>query len=124
MIKQPRREFDPDNDDIRDLIEVVPEPTEQQIKAGERAIEEYYNGSKDAPFEGSVAYAYRAMRALEPTAFVTVQSDVRWAVNVLLEKIAVKFEENPTWDLWRSDAAALVRSFKHADEQKPPVTGD
>lgn len=114
---EPRREFDPVNDDIRDLVEVVPEPSEQQIAAGVRAIDEYYNGTKDATFEGSVAYVYRAMRALEPTAFVTVQDDVRWAVNVLLEKIAAKFEENPTWDLWRSDAAALVRSFKHAHEQ-------
>jgi hypothetical protein len=39
--------------------------------------------------------------------------DVRWAVNVLLEKIAVRFEETDTWDVWKSDAAALVRSFKH-----------
>lgn len=41
-------------------------------------------------------------------------ADTRWAVNVLLETIAAKFEANPTWDIWRSDAAALVRSFKHA----------
>lgn len=40
-------------------------------------------------------------------------TDTRWAVNVLLETIAAKFEANPTFDLWRSDAAALVRSFKH-----------
>lgn len=39
--------------------------------------------------------------------------DVRWAVNVLLEKIAAKFEAHETMDIWRSDAAALVRSFKH-----------
>jgi hypothetical protein len=40
-------------------------------------------------------------------------SDIRWAVNVLLEKIAEKFEGWKTLDLWRSDAAATVRSFKH-----------
>lgn len=40
--------------------------------------------------------------------------DVRWAVNVLLEKIAEKFEGWETMDLWRSDAATTVRSFKHA----------
>jgi DNA-binding MarR family transcriptional regulator len=40
-------------------------------------------------------------------------TDIRWAVNVLLESIAAKFEANPTFDLWRSDAASLVRSFKH-----------
>jgi hypothetical protein len=40
-------------------------------------------------------------------------ADIRWAVNVLLEKIAAKFETNETLDIWRSDAAATVRSFKH-----------
>lgn len=39
--------------------------------------------------------------------------DIRWAVNVLLEKIAGKFEAWDTVDLWRSDAAATVRGFKH-----------
>lgn len=39
--------------------------------------------------------------------------DTRWAENVLLEKIAAEFEANDTWDIWRSDAAALVRSHKH-----------
>jgi hypothetical protein len=39
--------------------------------------------------------------------------DVRWAVNVLLEKIAAKFEALETMDLWRSEAAETVRSFKH-----------
>lgn len=47
--------------------------------------------------------------------------NIRWAVNVLLETIAAKFEANPTWDIWRSDAAALVRSFKHAT---PVTTGE
>lgn len=42
-------------------------------------------------------------------------TDVRWAVNYLLETIAKKFEANDTWDIWRSDAAELVRSHKHAD---------
>lgn len=41
------------------------------------------------------------------------EADVRWAVNVLLEKIAEKFEAWDTWDLWRSEAASTVRSFKH-----------
>lgn len=39
--------------------------------------------------------------------------DVRWAVNVLLEKIAEKFEGWDTHDIWRSDAAMVVRGFKH-----------
>lgn len=41
------------------------------------------------------------------------ETDIRWAVNVLLEKIAEKFEAWETMDLWRSEAAATVRSFKH-----------
>lgn len=41
------------------------------------------------------------------------KADIRWAVNVLLEKIATKFEAWETMDLWRSDAASTVRSFKH-----------
>lgn len=40
-------------------------------------------------------------------------ADIRWAVNVLLENIAVKFEGWDTYDIWRSDAANLVREFKH-----------
>jgi hypothetical protein len=50
-------------------------------------------------------------------------SDVRWAVNVLLEKIAAKFEAHETMDIWRSDAAAIVRGFKH-DLNKPISDGD
>jgi hypothetical protein len=42
------------------------------------------------------------------------ETDVRWAVNVLLETIAAKFEAWDTLDLWRSDAAATVRGFKSA----------
>ena len=47
----------------------------------------------------------------------------RWAVNVLLEQIACKFEANDTWDVLKSDAAALVRSFKHdlASQAGPPT---
>lgn len=44
-----------------------------------------------------------------------ITQDARWAVNVLLETIAAKFEANDTWDIWRSDAATLVRSFKHSN---------
>jgi hypothetical protein len=39
--------------------------------------------------------------------------DVRWGVNVLLETIAKQFEAWDTMDLWRSQAADLVRSHKH-----------
>ncbi len=41
------------------------------------------------------------------------ETDVRWAVNVLLEKIADGFEKWDTADIWHSDAAAYVRARKH-----------
>lgn len=40
-------------------------------------------------------------------------TDIRWAVNVLLESIAAKFEAQPEHYVWRSEASSLVRSFKH-----------
>lgn len=49
-------------------------------------------------------------------------ADVRWAVNVLLEKIAAKFEGWDTFDVFRSEAAATVRSFKHDLSSEPPQT--
>jgi len=48
-------------------------------------------------------------------------ADVRWAVNVLLEKIAEKFEGWDTFDLFRPEAAAIVRSFKY-DIAAPPAS--
>lgn len=58
--------FNPDTDNINDLVASIPSPTKEQIEAGKLAIDHYYDGTKDAPFEGSVAMCYRAMRALEP----------------------------------------------------------
>lgn len=57
--------FDPDCDDIRDLIATVDQPTDEQIKVGMIALDAYYDGTKDAPIEGSIALVYRAMKALE-----------------------------------------------------------
>jgi len=52
-------------------------------------------------------------------------SDIRWAVNVLLEKIAERFDKWNTADVWRDEAAATVRSFKHAAPQyQGPLTGE
>lgn len=44
---------------------------------------------------------------------ISDEADIRWAVNVLLEQIAEKFETHETLDIWRSEAASIVRSFKH-----------
>lgn len=63
------------------------------------------------------SYLERALKA--EAALAALQScsagneDVRWAVNYLLEQIAAKFEAWETFDLFRSEAAATVRSFKH-----------
>lgn len=46
-------------------------------------------------------------------------SDIRWAVNVLLEKIAERFDKWDTADVWRDEAAATVRSFKHPTPSVP-----
>ena len=60
------KHFDPDCDHVGDLIEAVPQPTDEQIKAGMMALDYYYDGNKDPEFEGSIALVYRAMKALEP----------------------------------------------------------
>jgi hypothetical protein len=54
------------------------------------------------------AYLGRAIRAENAE-----QRDIRWGVNVLLEKIAKNLESWETMDIWRSDAAMVVRGFKH-----------
>lgn len=51
-------------------------------------------------------------------------TDVRWAVNVLLEQVAAKFDTWDTWDLFRSEAAATVRSFKHDLSSQVPRPHD
>lgn len=47
------------------------------------------------------------------------KEDVRWAVSYLLEKIARKFDGWETHDIWRSDAALVVRGFKHDAKPLP-----
>lgn len=42
-------------------------------------------------------------------------------INTLLETIAKRFEDNDTIDLWKSDAAALVRSYKNETTATPAV---
>ncbi len=88
--------------------------------------EQYCEGwCKDNPPEANFddCGGCRARLALRGVAQRPVDSgDVRWAVNVLLEKIAAKFEANDTYDIWRSDAAATVRSFKHDLTSSVPST--
>lgn len=51
------------------------------------------------------------------------QAEVRAGINILLETIAAKFDGWATWDVWRSEAASLVRSFKHAPPPSPDCSG-
>lgn len=44
------------------------EVTPQMIAAGALAIDRYFHGSKDAPYEGSIRQVYLTMRALAPSA--------------------------------------------------------
>ncbi len=39
------------------------EPTEGMTRAGEQALDDYFDNTKDAPFEGSLEAIYRAMFA-------------------------------------------------------------
>lgn len=48
------------------IITSVDDPTDEMIAAGIAAIDDYYEGTKDAPFEGSVAACYKAMSTLAP----------------------------------------------------------
>lgn len=55
-----------------------------------------------------------------------INGEIRWAINVLLEKIAAKFDDWDTHDIWKSEAASTVRSFKHApcpqeNEHEPTI---
>lgn len=50
------------------------------------------------------------------------QSDMRAGINIVLETIALKFDGWDTYDVWRSEAASLVRSFKHTPESAPAET--
>lgn len=65
-LKMSSQKFDPDSDTIADLVAPIPEPTPEQIEAGRVAVDAYYDGTKDGSWEGSLALAYRAMKALEP----------------------------------------------------------
>lgn len=56
-------------------------------------------------------------------AITALSGDTRWATNVLLEKIAEKFEGWATWDIWRSDAAMVVRGFKNDATARSQIPG-
>jgi hypothetical protein len=63
-------------------------------------------------------YAHPASAGVGEVERLTAERDaltqeVRWAINILLETIAKKFDDWSTWDIWKSEAAGTVRSFKH-----------
>ncbi len=64
------------------------------------------------PDAAKAEFVDRVMGSVDPG------PDIRWGINVLLEKIAEKFEGWDTYDIWRSDAAMVVRSFKN--DATPP----
>lgn len=84
------------------------------------------------PMMAAVAHASRvksleaerdeALSELDRRAVLRDEAMIRAGINILLEKIAEKFEGWPTYDVWRSDAAMVVRGFKHqanAEQDKP-----
>jgi len=58
--------FDRSIDDLRDYIRSMPKPTDDMVRIGEAALDDYYAGTKDAPIEGSFVHVYQAMAALAP----------------------------------------------------------
>jgi hypothetical protein len=79
--------------------------TDEMIAAGSEAIDDYYNGTKDAPFEGSVAACYRAMRALEAAAPPAPSETERVSAEALSLRSIANMEEkkgNP-------ELAAIIR---------------
>lgn len=85
------------------------------VKELHQAADEYDrgHGPLHAAAANAIDHLMTLIRLMQPRSGVQTE-DVRWGVNVLLETIAQKFEAWDTYDLWRSDAAATVRGFKHA----------
>ena len=44
-----------------EVVIVPKEPTPEMTNAGRQAIDDYYDGSRDADFEGSINAVYKAM---------------------------------------------------------------
>ncbi len=84
-----------------------------------KMLEAIASGSqaREAGHDIALLEAARRLRtaAASPASGAAWTTNVRWAVNVLLEKIAEKFEGWDTMDIWRSDAAMIVRGFKNSD---------
>lgn len=101
----------------RRLKEIAQEPAGQSDANNMAGVAE--QSGAGAP-ETSVRCGAPAALAATPQSDV---QDIRWAVNYLLEQIAGKLSDWPTHDIWRSDAADLVRSFKHDLPQAPQSPG-
>jgi len=57
--------FDPDGETVADLVADGDTPTPEQIAVGKLALDDYYNGTKDADEDGAFVHVYRAMSAIE-----------------------------------------------------------
>lgn len=60
-----KRLFDPDGEIVSDLVREGDTPTHEQIAVGKMALDDYYNGTKDADEDGAMIHVYRAMTAIE-----------------------------------------------------------
>lgn len=84
------------------------EALEAQLQKFDTIAERYWERRCRDEYDENATFRAR-IEALE----AAHTTDIRWAVNVLLEQIASKFEAWDTVDIWRSEAASTVRSFKH-----------
>lgn len=105
---------------------------EEAVRAFEtehRAVQKIWNIIDAPPPEGAdrtvttddVVRMVEAMKTEHDDLRAQVKAlsgNIQWSVNVLLEKIAANLEGWPTWDIWRSDAAMVVRGYKN--DTTPP----
>ena len=57
--------FDPDAESISDLAQEAEQPSVAHVAVGKLALDDFYNGTKDADVEGAIAHVYRAMTAFD-----------------------------------------------------------
>jgi hypothetical protein len=48
-------------DDADAILDALMEPSEEMVRAADGALDDYFNGTKDAPIEGAFRATFRAM---------------------------------------------------------------
>lgn len=93
---------------LREPLGTSAVPTSEELDEYARQIVAAVNGTPVPPQDAPAKEGQKDRPQDRP-----IDGDIRWAINVFLEKIAAKFDAWDTWDIWKSQAAETVRSFKH-----------